>query len=230
MSSVCVFCYLTKNKKMPFFLGKFSVIITFWARPIQKTRCSCAVSGGKDSVPGHFLAQEEYGSRQKACCLYLFWLDTLLHRSGSLPGGRSSAYVPSGRPLHQKIVWCTRIEAFCSKMSILLSSSAKKQVGRQPGSEVTSHVMWLAAWWLSVLPGHPNPRGVSRQDRGPLSPREMPLGRQLQGIFRARLPGTLGGSGNKLSVWRRRDPPISTENKATSKLVLIYSPQGKIKG
>lgn len=67
MSSVCVFCYLAKNKKMPFFLGKFSVIITFWARPIQKTRCSCAVSGGKDSVPGHFLAQEEYGSRQKAC-------------------------------------------------------------------------------------------------------------------------------------------------------------------
>lgn len=63
-----MFCCVTINKKMPILLGKFSVIIAFWARPVRKTRCSCAITGGKDSVPGHFPPREEYGSCQKACC------------------------------------------------------------------------------------------------------------------------------------------------------------------
>lgn len=61
-----MFCYLAIKEKMPFLLGKFSVTMTFWASPIQKSRCSCAVSGRKDSVPRHFLAWEEYGSHQEA--------------------------------------------------------------------------------------------------------------------------------------------------------------------
>lgn len=118
-------------------------------------------------------------------------------------------------------------------MSVLLASSAKKQVW--PRGDGTGDVAQCRQ--LGVLPGTPAPGGPQAGQGATVPPRQEPGKATTGKLWRwglwqaspraARLPGTLGRAGNTLPVWKPRDLLIPTESKAMSKLILIYSPQEK---
>lgn len=149
-------------------------------------------------------------SKGKACPSFSW---TPFYATVALPGSRSSAGGLPGRPLQQENAGCTGIEVFHSKMSILLSSSAKKQVRRQPGSELTSLVMWLSACWAQSTARPPMLQWASRQHRGQLFPWKTSLGDSCgEALGPGTLPGarllkTLCSSRNRLPVRTPRDPP-----------------------
>ena len=166
-------------------------------------------------LAGHLATSQWLSARWQEQCLCAFWQaspaeDRLMHWNRGFPQ----------QDVH-----------FAFKFSKEASGEAASLRG-----EFTCDVAHCLLAQCAARP--PQLQGVSRQDRGATVPPRHEPGEAAAGKLRgqglchaspcgARLPRTLGSSGNRLSVWRPRDPPISSKNKATSKLILIYSPQEK---
>lgn len=156
----------------------------------------------------------------------LFWLDTFLCHRGSARQqeqcwGASWQASPAGERLlrwhrgfpQQDVHFAFKFSREASEEAAWLRSNFTRDV----------------ALCLLAQPAARPPvlQWASRQHRGQLFPWKMSLGGSCGEALGpgtlpgARLPRTLCTPGNRLSVRTPRDPPISTENKATSQLILI---------